>query len=772
MSTGVVGKLGEKLLVFDALDNWVIHPEVRTGMKSVKKGYDIIKDKSDLIFTNSQPLKEFLGRDRDDVHCVLNGVSPEHFIIDKSNSVPEDLQRIPRPRIGYTGKLSRRLDIGLVSFLAARMPESNFVFVGPVLNRKWIKPLFEFKNIHLLGDKHYSKLPAYIAALDVCLIPHDVDHEVDGDPLKLYEYLFSGKPVVSTDIPGVDAFEDVISIARTKEDFLEAINKYLALSEIDGEGMATVLRNRIPSSCFWETKADQMIEYIGTGLKAKEKEVVNREIGKKGDLKIHLVFAPPVVMPKLGELGEGRIPPLGIMYLASYLREKIYNVEIKITDGLLLGFEETMKEVETFQPDILGISYYTASAGGAMALADHMKDRYPDIFIVSGGPHATELPEESLNRSNMDVIVLGEGEVTFRELVDLYQEGDHGSSIRLSEVDGIAFKEGEHVRRTTPRAPISDLDSIPFPARDLIDMQAYKGWYLNKETTEGAVLFARGCPYDCTFCSNIVWRIQKPYLRLRSPENIVNEIEELTIKYGIEEIYDCSDEINNSMPHALAICEEIKRRNIDITWKSSVRANPLSEKLVKALAESGCWYVLLGIESGNEEVITGIKKGITLEQVESACRLFHKYGIKVQGLFMLYNVWDENGALRYEDTEMVRRTFKYMAYMVKEGLLDYVGWSITIPYPGSELYGIAVKHNLIKEDYIGHWEKWLVGDTNIMQLPGVNLREQIHLKTLGSVLRARLIFKNRDFKLKDLNWMTRKVFKLIVNEARVLGSRL
>jgi len=465
MSTGVVGKLGEKLLAFDALDNWEIHPEVRTGMKYVKKGYDTIRDKSDIIFVNSQPLKEFLGSDREDVHCILNGVSPEHFKVEKPEVVPADLERIPSPRIGYAGKLAMRIDVELIAYMADKMPAVNFVFIGPILDLRWIKPLFNFRNIHFLGDKHYSELPAYLSSFDICMIPHNVGSlENQGDPIKLYEYLISGKPVVTTNILGVDVFEDAISIARTKEDFLDEINKYLALTENERNELAPVLRDRVQPSCFWENKACQMIDYIGNAIDEKEEEAISREVSKKGDLKIHLVFAPPVVMPKLGELGEGRIPPLGIMYLASYLREKIYNVEIKITDGLLLGFEETLNEIERFRPDILGISYYTASAGGAMTLADHMKARYPDILIVGGGPHATELPEESLNRSKMDVIVLGEGEVTFKELVDLYREGDHRSSIGLSEVNGIAFKEGERVRHTTPRTPISDLDSIPFPA--------------------------------------------------------------------------------------------------------------------------------------------------------------------------------------------------------------------------------------------------------------------------------------------------------------------
>lgn len=489
-------------------------------------------------------------------------------------------------------------------------------------------------------------------------------------------------------------------------------------------------------------------------------------------MKIQLVFAPPEKMPKLGELSEGRIPPLGIMYLASYLRSKVEGVELNLTDGLMIGFERTLQEIEDFQPDILGVSAYTACALGAFELINRVKKRFPSIFIVTGGPHVTALPEEALERSKVDVVVLGEGEVTFHELVNLYRNGVHARAIDLQKVDGVAFTEDHHIHRTSPRQHINDLDSIPFPAYDLIDLRKYKGWYLNKEAKEAAVLFTRGCPFSCTFCSNIVWKIVKPHVRMRSAKNIVDEIEYLYQQYGIREIFDCSDEFNINVKHALAICEEMKERRIDIVWKASVRAYPLTEELVKAMADTRCWYVLLGIESGNQDTINGIKKRITLEQVEEACWLFHKHGIKVMGLFMLFNVWEENDELRYEGIEAVKKTFRYIKYLLNKGLLDYIGWSVTVPYPGSKLYDIAMRHNLIKEEYLGNWDKWLTGDSFIMQLPGVKKKDQVRMKTLGSITRARLIIRNHEFKPEALILMIKKSIKILRNEAQLLLHRI
>jgi len=129
----------------------------------------------------------------------------------------------------------------------------------------------------------------------------------------------------------------------------------------------------------------------------------------------------------------------------------------------------------------------------------------------------------------------------------------------------------------------------------------------------------------------------------------------------------------------MAICEEIKRRKLGISWKTQVRAHPLPEELIKAMADAGCWYVHLGIESGNPEVLKGVKKHITLEQITDACKKLKKYGIKVHGLFMLFNVWQEDGELKFEDVDMTRNTLSFaeklvdgkLGCLVKRGFICY-----------------------------------------------------------------------------------------------------
>ena len=505
-------------------------------------------------------------------------------------------------------------------------------------------------------------------------------------------------------------------------------------------------------------------------------------------MKIQFVFAPTRTQARLGEMSEGRTPPLSLLYLAAYLRKKRDdeiaappnatggtpvplngsrndNLEMRVEDGLMLGMEKTLDRVKEFKPDVLAVSFYTPQAEGAYALINNIKKVLPETFVAAGGVHATALPEEVFERSRPDAVVIGEGEETFAELIKLLRE-KRNSAEDLRRIPGVAFCENGKTEKTLPRPFIQDLDSIPFPAYDLIDLKDYKGWYLNKGGLEAPLFSARGCPYCCTFCSNIVWKMGRPSVRLRSPENIADEIEWLVKEYGVNEIYDCSDEFNNNIHNALAICREIRRRNLKVWWKTSLRADRLPEELVKEMALAGCWYALIGVESGNERTLKGINKKIDLSEVENSCRLLKKYGIKVQGLFMLYNVWEKDGRLEYETTAEVKKTLDYAYRLVKNRLLDYVGWSITVPYPGSKLYGLAAKHNLIQPEYQGKWEDWLKKDSYVLSLPGVPLSEQVHLKTRGSVLRAKLILRQKEFGFKDIPWLLKKGFKVLANEVK------
>jgi radical SAM superfamily enzyme YgiQ (UPF0313 family) len=476
-------------------------------------------------------------------------------------------------------------------------------------------------------------------------------------------------------------------------------------------------------------------------------------------MKVHLVFSPSAVSTGMESLGENLWPPMGVLYLAGYLRSRLPEVEIRVTDGCRIGFSRTLRDILEYRPDVLGISFYTTQAMGAGRLSRRVKSALPGALVVMGGPHATALPLETLRDSGADLCVVGEGEETFRRIVETAARGAGPASFRdLRGVWSLSRDASgeEVVYRNDPAPFIAPLDAIPLPARDLLRLGDYRGWFISRQVPQTTMLFARGCPFRCTFCANGIWRTSLPLLRPRSPGGIVDEMEHLSRAYGIREVYDQADEFNHSLPHALEVCSEMARRGLGMSWQASVRARPFSDELARLMAEAGCWCVSLGVESANESALRGIRKQISLPDVEAACRALRRHGIKVRAHFMLYNVWEENGELRFEDGRMSENTLAYAERLFREGLIQFITWSVTTPFPGSELYDIALRHSLIREDCRGNWDSWGQDELFVMDLPGVSREERMRLKKKGEWLRIQCMLRNRDFKWKDVPFMLKR----------------
>lgn len=457
-------------------------------------------------------------------------------------------------------------------------------------------------------------------------------------------------------------------------------------------------------------------------------------------LKIHLIMAPTNFELNYGDMGKGIDPPLGILYIASYIRKKApLDYDIFITDGILDGYEKTLKEVLKVKGDIIGISAVTLNILGAYRLIDAIKERMPEVKVILGGPHPTALPEEAFYRSHPDVVVIGEGEVTFKELVFAFQSGK-ASLDDLMDIDGICLLANDKPVRTKPRRFISNLDEIPFPARDLVDMRRYTGHPMKRGAgLSTGYLSSRGCPFRCTFCSNNVWRTSTPPYRKRSPENIADELEELKER-GFDEVFDQSDEFNTNIKHSKKVLREIIDRNLKMNIKCQLRAKPIDDELVELMKQAGVWYVHLGIESGNEETLLGIRKKVTLKDVENCCELLQRHQIRVWGLFMYFNIWEDNGSLCYENYDMSMKTFEYAKSLYKRKLINFFGGSITTPVPGSKLWSIALRHNLIKEECIGNYDLWFYKrDLRLVsKLPGLPESDifKLHQKTYKFTIRA------------------------------------
>ena len=464
-------------------------------------------------------------------------------------------------------------------------------------------------------------------------------------------------------------------------------------------------------------------------------------------LKIHLIFSPTLKIDKGGSIGAETIPPFGILFIASFLRKTIADIEIKITNGLLVGMEKTLSEIKAYPSDICGLSFQSSNALGAYEISKIIKRECPKKLIVMGGVHSTIMPEDVLQFSHADLVCIGEGEVTFSEIVKNFLKYKKDTNkTNFSDVSGIVFKHKGNIIQTPSRSIIENLDDIPFPSWDLIDISQYAGGHivLSKKRPSIGVMFSRGCTFNCSFCANEMWKQHKPYMRRRSPNHCFDEVELLIKKYNIKEYVDKGNDFNTDLEHALEMCHTKIKRNIDTFWFTQLRAYPMTDALAKIMKDANCWGISIGVESANKETLIGIKKNITLSQFEKSCEILKKHGIKVLANFMFLNAWEHNNELHYENIEKSQNTLNYAKHLLRDNLIDYFTWSQATPYPGSDLYRIAIKYNLIKDGYGKNWDEWNHSWDFVMKLPGINVKDCQRLKNMGTLLQAKALLSNID----------------------------
>jgi len=288
------------------------------------------------------------------------------------------------------------------------------------------------------------------------------------------------------------------------------------------------------------------------------------------------------------------------------------------------------------------------------------------------------MPERTLKEcKSIDIIVRGEGELT---TVDLAKKND------LSTVKGITYRNNGRIISNPDKGLIADIDKIPFPARHLLPMNLYRSsTFFNIHGSKGhtTLITARGCPNKCVFCSSShFWG----KLRMRSPENIVAEIEEIITKYGIRQIDFVDDTFTLSKKRVNKICNMILERDLDIKWVCSSRVNTITEETVKTMKKAGCYGIVFGIESGNQDILNRINKNVTLDQSRNAVQLSKKEGLITVGDFMI--------GLPDDTLETVTQTINFAIKLNPDRAL----FSMTTPFPGTTLYNEYLEKGLFKDN--------------------------------------------------------------------------
>ena len=340
-------------------------------------------------------------------------------------------------------------------------------------------------------------------------------------------------------------------------------------------------------------------------------------------------------------------------------------------------WSEIRSAITEFDPDVVGISSKTQNFPSAMKVARIAKEHDPGTLVVLGGPHATLSTRAALECPDIDVAVLGEGEMTLVELLRARQNG-----AAPSEVAGLAYRRDGRVEFTPPRAYMPDLDELPFPAeaapRVLRDYEKYPA------EAFGYVFSARGCPYSCTFCeSKAIWS-QKT--RWRSPDNVARELKALMDR-GVGYVYFDDDTFGINPRYIEDLCGSIETECPGLKWGCEITVGVVKERSVEHMRRSGCVKINIGVESGNDRILRGVKKGHTIEKAYAAADLCRRKGIEVGTFFMI--------GFPEETEETLRDTLT----AIKRIRADTVMLSIFTPYPGSEIFQVCKDLGTVDDDF-------------------------------------------------------------------------
>jgi anaerobic magnesium-protoporphyrin IX monomethyl ester cyclase len=395
--------------------------------------------------------------------------------------------------------------------------------------------------------------------------------------------------------------------------------------------------------------------------------------------------APPGASRNEQTLFQGTLPPLGILYISSFLKEKGYDVSVLDQGALDMEADQALAWIEQEDPGVLGFYTVTWNSKIACNLAELSQERNPSLKIVMGGYHATYNSERILRKYPfVDAVVRWEGEKTMLEVMQCFETGT-----TLSSVEGISFRDGDRIHTTPQRPPIQSLDELPFPDRDALS-HPYKiqipeiDLVVKKGTS---MITSSGCSFKCRFCA--AKKIGRQTWRPRSVDSIVAELETL-IQKGYDHIYLADDNFILDPKRVKDICAAIKKKKLTFRWSCDGRVDNASRDVFEAMAETGCQCIFFGMESASQHVLDYYRKHITPQQTRRAVKVARAAGIDyIVGSFII-------GA-PHESLEDVYNTFRF----ITELRLNLAEVSILGASPGMEIWD-----EIVSKKYINEEEKW------------------------------------------------------------------
>ncbi len=429
-----------------------------------------------------------------------------------------------------------------------------------------------------------------------------------------------------------------------------------------------------------EVQAD-VDEYLAS---LRDSDLVNWDGEEKLDILLVVPPYPTLYSSKAIRTPEYSAPPLGLAYIGAVLSDACFNVAIYDMHITAASVEDVVSQCRKARPTIVGITATTPTYPNAVRVARLLKAYDPKVTTVLGGVHATSLPEECVNTGAFNFVVIGEGEQPMLSLSELILRNKG----MLSEVPGLAYRdESNIVRFNQPVAKAKNLDYLPYPARDMLNLDLY--------FQKGSIISTRGCPYDCTYCACPV--ITGRQYRTHSVDYVLDEVAFVQDKYGIHYFDFHDDTFNLIKRRVFEFSEKIIARKMNFKWGCFCRATGFDYEIAKAMKASGCEVVQFGVESGSQEVLDSVRKKATLQEIEDAVVAAKRAGIsQIACGFIIGHSSDTE--------ESANETIDFGVKLAGLGATR-LAISILTPYPGTEEF-IEMKRTgirLITDD----WEQFI-----------------------------------------------------------------
>jgi anaerobic magnesium-protoporphyrin IX monomethyl ester cyclase len=377
----------------------------------------------------------------------------------------------------------------------------------------------------------------------------------------------------------------------------------------------------------------------------------------------------------------GIFPPIGLMYIAGALKQQGRHT-VRILDCILnrLNIDDIEREACAWQPDIIGMTVYTPTLFDTVQVSNRLRMALPGARIIWGGPHTLLFPDESMAHPAVDFLVRGEAEETFPLFCNALAD-----DLPFSHIPGIVYRNADKVLQTGDPGYVRNIDSLAFPAIDMIEHQRYFS-AIGTGQAVGTICSSRGCPFQCTFCC-------KPYSTYRS-RSVDNVLHEMRIYYdlGVREFFFFDDLFNASAKRVERIAQSIIDQNWKIVWSFRGRVDAINPAMLSLAKKAGCRQILFGVESATDEGLKEIKKRITLSQVRQAIKVCRLAGIQTSTNWII-------GFPHHKSREDILNLIRTAVSIDS----DFAQFNICIAYHGTEIFNEGVNNGLFDPDI---WKKY------------------------------------------------------------------